>query len=229
MAGLENEMAADSGRGRQRASDADREHVVNTLKAAYVHGLVTKDEFDARVSQVFAARTYAELAVITADIPAGLAAAQQPPRPTPARGNAPAHANVGPGDRAIIATAVFAVLALAISISAGPFASPAAVLLVFGGAGSAFVSLFLLRSRMRGSRRDKRPGGQLPPQRGVDSGGSNAAHRAISATSAERFPHVSKPRRRGNADAARHHTLRPQVSSWFGESNPRDIVAPGNA
>jgi hypothetical protein len=27
-----------------------------------VHGLVTKDEFDARVSQTFASRTYAELA-----------------------------------------------------------------------------------------------------------------------------------------------------------------------
>ena len=33
MAGLENEMAA--GSGRLRASDADREHVVDTLKAAY--------------------------------------------------------------------------------------------------------------------------------------------------------------------------------------------------
>jgi hypothetical protein len=71
MGGLENEMAADSGRGRLRASDADREHVVGTLKAAYVHGLVTKDEFDARVSQTFAARTYAELALITAGIRPG--------------------------------------------------------------------------------------------------------------------------------------------------------------
>ena len=43
MAGLENGMTADSGRGRLRASDADREHVVGTLKAAYVYGLVTKD------------------------------------------------------------------------------------------------------------------------------------------------------------------------------------------
>jgi hypothetical protein len=94
---------------------------------------VTKDEFHTRVSQTFASRTHAELALVTADIPAGLAAAHQQPRPTPAPGNAPAHANVGPGDRAIIATAIFAVLALVISISAGPFASPAAVLLVFGG------------------------------------------------------------------------------------------------
>ena len=85
MGGLENEMVAGSGRGRLRASDADREHVVRTLKAAYVHGLVTKDEFDARVSQTFAARTYAELALITAGIPAGLAAAPPPLRPRPAK------------------------------------------------------------------------------------------------------------------------------------------------
>ncbi len=78
MAGLENEMAADGGRGRLRASDADREHVVGTLKAAYVYGLVTKDEFDARICRAFASRTYAELALITADIPAGLAAAPPP-------------------------------------------------------------------------------------------------------------------------------------------------------
>jgi uncharacterized protein DUF1707 len=80
MAGLEHEMAAGGGRGRLRASHADRERVIGTLKAAYAYGLVTKDEFDARVSQTFAARTYAELAVITADIPAGLAPAPPPLR-----------------------------------------------------------------------------------------------------------------------------------------------------
>ena len=45
MAGLEHEMGAGGGRGRLRASDADRERVIGTLKAAYVYGLVTKDEF----------------------------------------------------------------------------------------------------------------------------------------------------------------------------------------
>ncbi len=94
MTGLENEMAADGGRGRLRASDADREHVVRTLKAAYVHGLVAKDEFDARVSQTFAARTYAELALITAGLPAGLTAAPPPPRSGPAKANPPTHAKL---------------------------------------------------------------------------------------------------------------------------------------
>ena len=102
MAGPENEMTADGGRGRLRASHADREHVVGTLKAAYVHGLVTKDEFDARVSRTFASRTYAELARITADIPAGLAAAPPPLRPGPAPASSRAVANLTPGERAII-------------------------------------------------------------------------------------------------------------------------------
>jgi len=39
MAGLEHEMAVGGGRGRLLASDADRERVIDTLKAAYVYGL----------------------------------------------------------------------------------------------------------------------------------------------------------------------------------------------
>jgi hypothetical protein len=35
------------GHGHLRASDSDRAHVIDTLKAAYVYGVVTKDEFDA--------------------------------------------------------------------------------------------------------------------------------------------------------------------------------------
>jgi Domain of unknown function (DUF1707) len=79
------------GHGHLRASHADREQVIDTPKAAYVYGLVTKDEFDARVSRAFAARTHAGLALVTADIPAGLAAASSPPRPAPARGNPLVH------------------------------------------------------------------------------------------------------------------------------------------
>ena len=73
MGGPGYEMAAGDGPGRLRASDADRERVIDTLKAAYVYGLVSKNELDERVSQTFAARTHAQLAVITADIPSGLA------------------------------------------------------------------------------------------------------------------------------------------------------------
>ena len=46
------------------------------LKAAFVQGLLDKDEFDLRIGQVLASRTYTELAALTADIPARLTAAQ---------------------------------------------------------------------------------------------------------------------------------------------------------
>ena len=68
--------AAAAGRGRLRVSHADREHVLDVLKTAFVQGLLTKDEFDMRVSQTFASQTYAELALLIADIPAGLIGAQ---------------------------------------------------------------------------------------------------------------------------------------------------------
>jgi uncharacterized protein DUF1707 len=58
------------GRGRLRASHADRERVVEVLKDAFVQGRLNKGELDARVGQTFASRTYAELAALTADIPA---------------------------------------------------------------------------------------------------------------------------------------------------------------
>ena len=69
--------------GRVRASHADRDQVIAVLKAAFVQGRLTKDEFEARVGQTFASRTYAELAVTTADIPADLAVAV--PRRKPGR------------------------------------------------------------------------------------------------------------------------------------------------
>ena len=72
MAGPGDEIAAAEGRGRGelRASRADREQVIGTLKAAFVQGMLAKDEFDQRVGQAFASRTHTELAALTADIPA---------------------------------------------------------------------------------------------------------------------------------------------------------------
>jgi len=43
--------------------------VVVTLKDAFVHGRLTKGELDARAGQALTARTRAELAALTADIP----------------------------------------------------------------------------------------------------------------------------------------------------------------
>jgi len=60
-----------AGHGHMRASHADRERVVDTLKAAFAQGRLTKDDFDARIGQTLASRTYAELATVTAGIPPG--------------------------------------------------------------------------------------------------------------------------------------------------------------
>ena len=76
-------MAA-AGRGHMRASHADREHVIDTLKAAFVQGRLTKDELDQRVGQAFASKTYAELAALSADLPAG--PARSPSQPARAQG-----------------------------------------------------------------------------------------------------------------------------------------------
>jgi Domain of unknown function (DUF1707) len=90
MAGPGDKIAAGkAGRGYLRASHADREHVIGTLKAAFVQGMLAKDEFDLRVGQTFAARTYAELAALTTDLPAGLAAVQPPPEVARTRARAP--------------------------------------------------------------------------------------------------------------------------------------------
>ena len=74
--------------GRLRASHADRERAVDALKAAFVEGRLTQDELDARVGQALAARTYADLAAVTADIPAAPAAASSR-QPARARNRAP--------------------------------------------------------------------------------------------------------------------------------------------
>ena len=65
-----------AGPGGLRASDADREQVVDALKTAFAWGRLTKNEFDAGVGRALTSRTYAELAVVAADIRAARPAAQ---------------------------------------------------------------------------------------------------------------------------------------------------------
>jgi len=85
-----DQMAAVKGGGHIRASDADREQVIDVLKDAFVRGRLTKDELTARAGRALVSRTYAELTAITADIlvtiPAWLTEAR-PSRPdrAPAR------------------------------------------------------------------------------------------------------------------------------------------------
>jgi Domain of unknown function (DUF1707) len=95
---------AAAGNGHLRASHADREQVIGTLKAAFVRGMLAKDEFGLRVSQALASRTYGELAALTADLPAGLTVAT-PPQPV----QAPGEPRVPwPGRVLAVATVVYA-------------------------------------------------------------------------------------------------------------------------
>src|SRR5580658_2474494 len=79
ITGLEEGAAA--GHGRLRASHADREHVIDTLKTAFADGRLDMDELDARVGQTLTARTYAELATVTAGIPTAQVPPHRPARP----------------------------------------------------------------------------------------------------------------------------------------------------
>jgi hypothetical protein len=53
-----------------RASDADRDRVLDRLQDALASGMIDMDEFRDRSGQALAARTRRELAVITSDLPA---------------------------------------------------------------------------------------------------------------------------------------------------------------
>jgi Domain of unknown function (DUF1707) len=66
----ERGAAGAMGRGRIRASDADREQVIDTLKAAFVQGWLTRDQLGVRAGQALVSRTYAELAAVIDGIPA---------------------------------------------------------------------------------------------------------------------------------------------------------------
>jgi hypothetical protein len=53
-----------------RASDADREKIVGQLRHAMNEGRLTLPEFDERLQQVYAAKTYGELTPLLSDLPA---------------------------------------------------------------------------------------------------------------------------------------------------------------
>lgn len=150
--------AGAQGRGRLRASRADREQVIEVLKAAFVEDRLTKDEFDARVGQVLASRTYADLAVLTADIPAG-SDAVRPPKSARAQSRKP----VGTGASVLTAVTV---------PTAGLWAG-ALFAQTDNQALSGFVAMFtciwlgvvmLTVAMMLEARRQTRPGRQLPPR-----------------------------------------------------------------
>jgi len=54
-----------------RAASADRERAVDVLKAGFAEGRLTQEEYNDRMGRAYAARTYGELAELTADLPIG--------------------------------------------------------------------------------------------------------------------------------------------------------------
>lgn len=66
-----------------RVGDADRERVAERLRSAYAEGRLDLAEYDDRVRQAWAARTYGELDRLTGDLPAGGTepAGRRPPAP----------------------------------------------------------------------------------------------------------------------------------------------------
>ena len=79
-----------------RTSSAERERAIDVLKAGYAEGRLTKEEYESRAGQAFAARTAGELAMVAADLPGGHPA--QPAWPAePAGTNALAIASLACG------------------------------------------------------------------------------------------------------------------------------------
>jgi Domain of unknown function (DUF1707)/Domain of unknown function (DUF4190) len=77
------------GYGHMRSCLADRERAVELLKVAFAEGRLDQDELVARVGDAYRSRTYAELAALTADLPAAHGTASPYPG-LPGAGSRPA-------------------------------------------------------------------------------------------------------------------------------------------
>ena len=203
-------MAAAAGPGHLRASHADREQVIGTLKAAFVQGMLAKDEFDARMGQAFASRTYAELAVLTADLRA-MPPAAQPPEPSRPRGRQPV---LRPGRWIAVATVLYAGAwwyALFLSRHGGDdqWAFP----LIVGGFFAYLGVVIASVGAIIVNRRDEHSGGQSP-RRPAPGASRQASGRLPSAGPGGELPSAGSGQQQ-SAEAApgRHH--RPKLSSLW--------------
>jgi hypothetical protein len=75
-----------------RASDADRDTVVATLRDAYTVGRLTLDEFDERMAAAYAGKTWGDLRLLTIDLPSQpILGTDVPGRQLPAAAGLPSH------------------------------------------------------------------------------------------------------------------------------------------
>ncbi len=88
MAGLTPAGRLESmGRDDMRAADADRQAVADALKAALDEGRLDLHEYDERLQQAYAAKTYGELDALLTDLPAAVPAQRPQPAAAPVRGD----------------------------------------------------------------------------------------------------------------------------------------------
>jgi hypothetical protein len=125
-------MAAGSGHGmaardngHMRSSRADRERAIDVLKAAFAEGRLDQDEYTERVGQVYDSRTYADLAALTADLPAGPLGALAPqaaslPERIPPPG-IPVSGRARPGPPFILILVVVLLMSALARLPVGPF------------------------------------------------------------------------------------------------------------
>jgi hypothetical protein len=178
--------AGKAGRGHLRASHADREQAIGTLKAASVAGMLAKDELDLRVGQVFASRTCADLAALIADLPAGLAVAQ-PPRAARTQDEIMQR----PGWWTAVATALYAGVQVFV-FPPWPMNSegdpPKGIVLLFFLSTLGYLFALLIGVvNMVALRRKKRSGGQ-PPRRPAPGAGGPASESLPSAGPDSQLP-----------------------------------------
>jgi hypothetical protein len=74
---------SDESQPELRASHADRDRVVEVLRVAAGDGRLTAEELDQRLEVALTARTYRELAMLTADLPAPGSIPADPAAPAP--------------------------------------------------------------------------------------------------------------------------------------------------
>ena len=79
-----SELSGPADRSLMRVSDADRERAAEVLREAAGQGRISMDELDERVELAYAAKTYADLAAVTRDLP------QEGAALSPLSGTAPA-------------------------------------------------------------------------------------------------------------------------------------------
>jgi hypothetical protein len=203
----EDQTPAAAGRGDLRAAHADREQVIGVLKAAFVQGMLAKDEFDLRVGQAFALRTYAELAALTADIPAGLAPAPPPQPPwAPGEPGLPR-----PGLVLTVATVIYAgVWPVAFLLpDSGQDHEPQAGIALATTATLFYVLLMLtLGTQIFANWLDQRSARQLPPGPARGAGGQ-ASPRLPSGGPRRQHPPTGHGRH--TAQAARRRRPRPSL------------------